>query len=357
MEFFDPERLVAKWNPASATARLAVSEITDMLIAVGTLTGHHKTYKNVKIKPEFFNTIKDYFEASRVIVDDNENNSLLGISGKFPDEKYLCVGLNFEAVAGQDNDSHYRLFALGTDAEVDAFISFVKPFRAIKRPQIEWVTSVSNGIQSSNIAVPPPKPIDVSFYPCLGGTSVEEFVKKFKASDSTVLLLIGEPGTGKSELINHIIWAADAQCMLTFSDQVTSSDTLFSHFIESDCNVLLVEDADEMLGKRTHGNPDMKRILNISSGLTARRDKKFIFSTNLPSLASVDEALVRPGRCFATLEFKKYTREQAELVAQFIEIDLPSDKEFWTLAEVFSVKNGENHNHQVGVETQKVGFA
>lgn len=335
------QTLLKKWNPASATARLVVAEITDVLLATGDLKTDIKTYKNVRIAPQHFAEVKHYFKHVREIFDDNNEYSLLGINGTFPDDEFLCAGLNKEEISSSGSDeSYFRLFCTGNKKQVDDFMEFVKPFKHVKVPQIEWVTSVSNGVNSSHIAMKAAKPIDKSFYPCLNGESVDAFVKRFMDSDATILLLIGPPGLGKTELITQIIWAANAQCMLTFSDAVSSSDSLFTYFIESDANILLVEDADTMLSARKNGNDNMKRILNISDGLTARKDKKFIFTTNLPSLASVDPALLRPGRCFKTLEFKRFNHEQALEIAAFINVELP-EQEDYSLAEIFAVRNNE----------------
>jgi ATP-dependent 26S proteasome regulatory subunit len=56
-----------------------------------------------------------------------------------------------------------------------------------------------------------------------------------------------------------------------------------------------------LLKPRSTGNQTLHRFLNIADGIASAHGKKIIFSTNLPNLRDIDEALVRPGRCFAHL--------------------------------------------------------
>jgi hypothetical protein len=43
--------------------------------------------------------------------------------------------------------------------------------------------------------------------------------------------------------------------------------------------------------------------------------RKIIFSTNLPNLGDLDEALVRPGRCFARVFVRALKPEEASALA------------------------------------------
>ena len=43
--------------------------------------------------------------------------------------------------------------------------------------------------------------------------------------------------------------------------------------------------------------------------------RKIIFSTNLPNVGGLDEALIRPGRCFARVNVRSLTAEEAGKLA------------------------------------------
>ena len=79
------------------------------------------------------------------------------------------------------------------------------------------------------------------------------------------------------------------------------------------------------------------------------KDKKLVFSTNLPSVRDVDSALMRPGRCFDVVEFRPLKRDEAEVVAAELGLVLPDGSEF-TLAEMFNEQpSGDSvFNRRVG---------
>jgi hypothetical protein len=66
-------------------------------------------------------------------------------------------------------------------------------------------------------------------------------------------------------------------------------------------DTFVVEDADHLLTARSGGNQDLHRFLAIADGVVSAQERKILFTTNLPNVHDIDEALLRPGRCFATV--------------------------------------------------------
>ena len=77
----------------------------------------------------------------------------------------------------------------------------------------------------------------------------------------------------------------------------------------------VVEDADRLLKPRSDGNQHLHRFLTIADGVVRSQGRKIIFSTNLPNVGDLDEALIRPGRCFARLNIRALTAEEAGRLA------------------------------------------
>jgi hypothetical protein len=142
-------------------------------------------------------------------------------------------------------------------------------------------------------------------YPLLG--DVQSFIDQYLEAPETVLVLQGSPGTGKTRLIRAILAAISARAgdaadvLYTGDSAVLESDEVFLEFITDSHRAFVVEDADHLLKPRANGNQTLHRFLNIADGIASAHGKKIIFSTNLPNSHDIDEALIRPGRCYAHL--------------------------------------------------------
>lgn len=215
----------------------------------------------------------------------------------------------------------------------------------VKRPaKVSWVTGVcqDGSLDIETLPIEKPETIFESFYPWLGGVTVEDFINNFYESDESILLLYGDPGTGKSNLLKHLLHRFNESALITYQDDIRDLDKMFSGFLKNDDRFLIIEDADEFLTRRDQGNTSMKRLLNIADGLTSNKNKKVIFTTNHTNLNNVDQALLRPGRCFAAVKFERLNKEQSLAVARDLEIEPESLTEnTYTLAELFAIRNNK----------------
>lgn len=216
---------------------------------------------------------------------------------------------------------------------------------------IEWIYN-SRG---DDISVPLNyRPAIRAAYPWIDDSYVElsEYIDEYINSDASVLILIGEPGTGKTTFIKNLIHRSKANAKVAYDPKVMMEDGFFAGFIGDETRFLIMEDADEFLCSRTEGNTMMHKFLNVSDGLISAADKKLVFSTNLPNVGDIDEALMRPGRCFDVLQFRKLTRDEARAVL----IECGSNRELpdgamHTLAELFSTQPSGK-----GFVRRKIGF-
>ena len=103
--------------------------------------------------------------------------------------------------------------------------------------------------------------------------------------------------------------------MYTGDAKALQSDELFVRFITGEEDAFVMEDADHVMKPRADGNDHLHRFLTIADGVVRAQGRKIIFSTNLPNVGDLDEALVRPGRCFARLFVRKLTAEEAQALA------------------------------------------
>lgn len=214
---------------------------------------------------------------------------------------------------------------------------------------IEWIYS-SDG-QSIDVPLRGDRiPVD-EMYPFLEGETLKEYYDRFIHSDASILLLIGPPGTGKTTFIRGLLQHTEMSAIVTYDASILAKDFVFAQFIEGDRSVMIIEDADNFLGARSDGNDLMHKFLNVGDGLVTTKNKKLIFSTNLPSIKDVDSALVRPGRCFDIINFSPLTQHQAEKLANKLNIKLDGDRDTWSIADVF-------HKQVQAIKTpkRKMGF-
>lgn len=185
-----------------------------------------------------------------------------------------------------------------------------------------------------------------AYYPYLTG-GILALLKDFIASDSSVLILMGPPGTGKSSglsaaiaelnllpiyssktalfkkenFIETILGISDRYMDKVVNPEVRSRQELFDtsspHLldkinriftlpfagktkekVEPKVPVVLIEDGDLLLAPRSEGNEAMSELLNAADGIGSRYSRKLIFTTNITDKAKIDPALLREGRCY-----------------------------------------------------------
>jgi energy-coupling factor transporter ATP-binding protein EcfA2 len=165
-------------------------------------------------------------------------------------------------------------------------------------------------------------------YPQLN-SPVAPFIERYLSAPETVLILLGPPGMGKTRLVRAILGAMSrrkgdsALAMYTADKAALEGDEIFVDFITGLHDAFIIEDADHLLQPRTDGNKNLHRFLMIADGVVRAQSRKIIFTTNLPNIGSIDDALLRPGRCFATIQMRPLLRHQTDAVLERLLPDNP----------------------------------
>ncbi|WP_169924082.1 AAA family ATPase [Sulfurifustis variabilis] len=183
---------------------------------------------------------------------------------------------------------------------------------------IDWhFLTAKNELENADIEEMADDVLHDAAYPELE-TSLPDFIHRYLASPETVLVLQGPPGTGKTRLIRAILAeisrrkAGNAHVLYTADKRTTENDEIFVKFITGWHDVFVVEDADHLLRPRAEGNENLHRFLTIADGVVRAQGRKIIFSTNLPNIGDLDDALIRPGRCFARVHTRGLVAEEAQ---------------------------------------------
>lgn len=294
------------------------------------------TYIDKHISQNDFDLIKSKFTQCRFI------HRFTTTEYEFYNEDFGYIVINHDSLT---NSRYTIICAIGYDNMHELIETTGKDI--VTSPMASWVTGIDSygELNIKNFSLQSIHPYEPAFYPFMNNEDIRTFAKRYIESNSSILLLIGPPGTAKTNFIRQLLQVTNESVLLTYSDDLKKTDKLFSYFYDSPEKFLIIEDADTYIEKREDGNSNMKQVLNITDGLTANPSKKVIFSTNLPSLNRVEPALLRPGRCFEKLQFGRLTDDNLYAAMDkigheyFTHTIIPQSG--LTIAELFAIKNNE----------------
>lgn len=175
-----------------------------------------------------------------------------------------------------------------------------------------------------------------SMYPFIT-SGINNYIDDFLKSKSSILVLLGKPGTGKTSFIRYLMSKMGKKAYLTYNHDLFKNDEMFAQFVSSKSSgAFIIEDADVLLKSRESGNELMQKFLQLGEGVIKLNGKKLIFSTNLPSTKDMDEALLRQGRTYDVLEFRPMTFDEANDACKDLKLEPLLENREYKLTEIFN---------------------
>jgi len=183
---------------------------------------------------------------------------------------------------------------------------------------------------------------------------VAETLERLMELDGTVvngrlLLLHGEPGTGKTTALRALAqqWRSWCQvdCVLDperlFSDPAYLMSVALGSGDEDEprWRLLMLEDCDELISGEAKASTgqSLSRLLNLTDGLLGQGRNALIAITTNEDLASLHPAVVRPGRCLASIEVGRLPYPEA---AAWLGSPRGVGPDGATLAELYALRTG-----------------
>ena len=141
------------------------------------------------------------------------------------------------------------------------------------------------------------------------------------APPGKLVLWHGEPGTGKTYALRA--WARACRDKVDihyicdpekfFGGSTDYMLDVLTRAPKSDLNLIIAEDTGELLAKdaRRETGQALSRLLNTCDGLIGQGLRIMLLITTNEDLGALHPAIVRPGRCFANIEFEAFGKSEA----------------------------------------------
>jgi hypothetical protein len=165
-----------------------------------------------------------------------------------------------------------------------------------------------------NVTINVPKSDMGTVYPQLyPDLDIGELARCYNESPDKILILYGGPGVGKTTFAKYLMlggeydnvgYCKDIECM--------RSDDFWLLIQDHKLDALILDDLDADMGPRKKSKDAswVSKLLSFSDGILVN-DTKILITTN-QEIGSIDEAIVRPGRCFDFLELKSLSFNYAK---------------------------------------------
>lgn len=185
---------------------------------------------------------------------------------------------------------------------------------------------------------------------------VDDVISTFMGKqESGIVLLHGEPGTGKTTYIKHLICKfTDREFIFVQNDFVSDllKPTFIAFLLQNKNAVLVIEDAEKVVVPRDHSSESsvVSTILQLTDGLFSDFLNIKIICTFNTDIDRIDKALLRKGRMVAKYSFAALSPEKTAALAK--KLGHEEVEGGLTLAEIFGYDKLEFRN----VEKRKIGF-
>lgn len=324
---------------------IAQHDIDVFTDSVNLVIGRNTTLFDILLK------IKSFLQESRVVMPDK---CTMLVMGDFQASPALMVIT--DQSRGSDNEDASEVHSLKVNIHANHLVvaqlktMIQDAFAKERMAKIKWWFEGRHGAETREIYLPASRTsLHPEFYPDLGDPKT--FMDDYLASDASVLLLAGPAGTGKTTLLRHLIVDRKLGAHVIYDEKLMEKDAVFQSFLFDDnSDIMVIEDADTILSSRERdSNKMMARFLSVSDGLIKLPNKKLVFTTNISDYQRVDEALLRPGRCYGVIETRKLHLTEAQAAAKVAHLPVPIEKREYSIAELFN-------QHSKNTQVRTTGF-
>jgi hypothetical protein len=178
-----------------------------------------------------------------------------------------------------------------------------------------------------------------------------------KPYDKGIILLHGDPGTGKTSYIKNLtslIVDKDILFIPPSMAEMLSEPTIIPFLMDHKNSILIIEDAERVIGDREgNGSPaGVSNILNLTDGILGDCLNIQVVATFNMKREKIDKALLRKGRLIAEHKFEKLSVEDTNKLLLNLGKEQTSD-EGMCLADIYNI---DVETIKSTNKTNKIGF-
>ena len=351
LEQFSPNGLVCPFS-ISGTARFN-DETLDILQESGFEIIWSKTYYKSDLVPGSEYALMKKADCGTII-------SIVSMFGSDPwedpdsDEDMDPFARSFEEVNKEEDDDDedrkvgsVRFFAsnYGCSSHIEEIIkSIALPGKKKKAGHIHLIVQQRNSLDTEPFKLSCPE-LDIEMnYGTKFADSYETIFKSLNDHKNDergrLLLLHGEPGTGKTTFINYLANKINRKILWlpTMLAESITSPGFISLLMENKGCVLIIEDAERVIGDRTNGSSSsigVSNILNLTDGVLGDALQIHVIATFNTAKENIDKALLRSGRLIAEHKFDALPIEDTNRLLAHLGKEGTSDKPL-TLSDIYT---------------------
>ena len=235
-------------------------------------------------------------------------------------------------------------------------VAFKKKARTSKTTDISLIIKGSYGLDTRELKVKKPNlNIDLHYNDDFKAVSANIITNIKKSKTQGLYLFHGQPGTGKSTYIKHLIHQQTKKVIFMPPNMAGNLDSMeLTEFLIDNPNcVLVIEDAEDLIVSRENNyNSRLSFLLNITDGILSDSLNIQIIATFNTDLKNIDKALLRKGRLTSIYEFKDLETNKTNDLLKTLKSDYVSEKAM-SLADIFNLEVDTNYESKT---KKSVGF-
>jgi ATP-dependent 26S proteasome regulatory subunit len=176
-------------------------------------------------------------------------------------------------------------------------------------------------------------------------------------NDKGIILLHGDPGTGKTTYIKYLTSLIKKKEVLFVPPsmiEILSDPSIVPFLMDHKNSILIIEDAERVISDREiSGSPTgVSNILNITDGILGDCLGIQIIATFNMSREKIDNALLRKGRLIAEHKFEKLNVIETNKLLKHLNKDVVVN-EGMTLADIYNI---DEQVYKTKTNNNKIGF-